>query len=176
MLYEKKENVRRAKRREKRWDLRLSQLLKMGHVYQAPHTPLQCKGYPQSLRADRNSTDNAASLPLQDVVNLSALLHECKQGNNLGADTFLMTVSKETFSYFTWTLKSSHEAAVFSNCNLEVKPRTHRQKAPCFLCNPRTTDLLCWPTSLPGQVAPCVCTLAALERGRGAVSYLRSPT
>lgn len=154
----------------------LPQLLKMGHLYRAPHTPLQCKGYPQSLRADRNSTGNTALLLLQNVVSFSTVLRDCKQGNNLGADTFLMMVSKETFSYFTWTLKSSHEAPMLSNCNLEVKPRTHRQKAPRFLCDPRTTELLRQPSSLPGQAAPCVCTLAALERGKGAVSYLRSPT
>lgn len=39
----------------------LSQLLKMGHLHQASHTPLQCKGYPQSLRAHRNSTGNTTS-------------------------------------------------------------------------------------------------------------------
>lgn len=66
----------------------LSQLLNMGHLHQASHTPLQCKGYPQSLRAPRNSTGNTTSLPLQDAVNLSALLCDCKQVNNLGASTF----------------------------------------------------------------------------------------
>lgn len=52
----------------------LSQLLKIGHLYKASHAPLQCKGYPESLRAHVNSTGNIASLLLQDTVNLSSAL------------------------------------------------------------------------------------------------------